>query len=466
VSLQQPSSEAPYAIEPFVAHELGNSSYLVADPAAGDAAVIDPLRDVDQYLERVREHGWNLLYALDTHIHNDFLSGGGELAAAGFGEHLHPSSNGQGAGVLRDGDELRIGALRLRALHTPGHTPEHLSFLLLRDTQPVALFSGGALMVGTIARPDLLGADHTFGLARQALATVREVLAPLPDGVEVFPTHGGGSFCGSSSGDRRTTSIGRERRDNVLMNQADFIDFLATYANQGEFPRYYEAMAPLNRVGAPLLGVPLPGLPRLEPERVEALALAGAALVDVRPHRVFDSGFVPGSLNAGIDGPLSAWVGWLLSLRQQCVLVAGTEEAAVEAQRMLVRIGMDSLPGWLCLSDWQRSGRTLAQMRRGTMADLAAAVMAGERLAVVDARQEREWVAGHVPGAVHALAPEVLRATAGLPDATEVAAYCSSGYRSSLAASLLAGEGRLNPWHIADGVDAWQRLGHPLTRPG
>jgi hydroxyacylglutathione hydrolase len=321
-------------------------------------------------------------------------------------------------------------------------------------------------MVGTIARPDLLGADRTFALARTALATVRDVLAPLPDDVEVLPTHGGGSFCGASSSHERVTSIGRERRENPLMRERSFLDFLAAYTNQGEFPRYYTEMAPLNRAGVAPLGVRLPPLPRLRPADLERLSWDGVTLIDVRPHATFDSGFVPGSINAGVDGPMSAWLGWLLPLHAEHVLVAGSEGEAAVARRMLVRIGMDGAAGWLPFAEWERSGGEPARMRRGGMAELARCLEAGERLAVVDARQEREWVGGHVPGAVHALPPDVLRKAEGLPDGTLVAVYCSSGYRSSLAASLLARDGRLLPWHVVDAVDAWRRLGHPLTVPG
>jgi hydroxyacylglutathione hydrolase len=455
----------PYSIEQLVAEELGNSSYLVADPAAGDAVVIDPVRDVQQYLAKAGEHGWRIVCTLETHLHNDFLSGGAELAAAGHGRHMSPAADG-GAARISGGDVVAVGSLQLRALHTPGHTPEHLSYLLETGSGPAALFSGGALMVGTIARPDLLGADRTFALARQAFATVRDVLAPMDDTLPVFPTHGGGSFCGAATSAERATTIGRERRDNALFDGHDFLPFLARYTNQGEFPRYYRAMAPMNRAGVPLLGVPLGSLRRVDPDEAGRLAHDGAALVDVRAHSEFDAGAAAGSLNAGVEGPMSAWVGWVLELDDPYVLVANSPDQARRAHRMLLRIGMDRASGWLDIAAWERAGRPLARTRRGAMADLADCVTAGEHLAVVDVRQEREWLAGHVPGAVHAMPAEVVDLARTLPPDTVTAVYCSTGYRSSLASSLLARDGRVRPWHITDGVEAWCRLGHPLTVPG
>ncbi len=459
--------EAPLAIEQFVAEELGNSSYVVADLDSGDAAVIDPVRDVEQYVNLVRSRGWNLVCSLDTHIHNDFLSGGAELAAAGFGTYRSPGGHGGPAQTVRHGEEVTLGKLRLQAVHTPGHTPEHLSYLLLDQSRDAhALFSGGALMVGTIARPDLLGADRTFSLAHMAFETVRDVLTPMLDGVDVLPTHGGGSFCGASSSGDRTTSIGRERRENKLFQKTGFMDFLATYANQGEFPTYYAEMAQRNRDGVRLLGVPLAPARQVAADDAEGLRDRGAWLVDVRRHERFDAGYVPGSLNVGLDGPITAWLGWVMPIDDPIVVIAETQNAADQARHKLARIGVDAVQGWMPIEEWSSSGRPLLRMRRGGVADLAGCIAAGERVAVVDVRQEREWVTGHIPGAVHALPPAVGDATRSLPDGTLVAVHCSTGYRSALAVSLLAQDTRISPWHIVDGVDAWKRLGYPVTIPG
>ncbi|MDB5067555.1 MAG: hypothetical protein JWM18_3989 [Chloroflexi bacterium] len=457
-----------FVLEQFVAEELGNSAYLVADPETGDAAVIDPLRDAGQYVERALRRGCTIRWALDTHVHNDFLSGGPELARAGHGRHAVPADGGldPDAVQLRDGDVLPLGRLRLRAWHTPGHTPEHLSFLLEdEDGERLALFSGGALMVGTIARPDLLGPGCTYPLVRAAFSTVRERLVTLSDELPVLPTHGGGSFCGAQSSDERTTTVGRERERNPLLRTDSFFEFLAAHAKQGEYPAYYREMAPRNRRGVALLGISPGAPPRLDGAAVQRERDQGTWLVDIRSHENFDGGFIAGSVNVGLSGPFSAWVGWTIPLDDPMVLITSSSEDAWTAQRQLARIGMDAVRGWLPIEDWDEAAEPLRTIRRGSVEDLAARMEHGEPLVVLDVRQEREWAAGHLPGAVHALPPDVGGVAAGVPADQPIAIHCASGYRSAVAISLLAREGVPNLWHITDGVDRWASLGLPLTTP-
>jgi hydroxyacylglutathione hydrolase len=457
-----------FVLEQFVAEELGNSAYLVADPQTGDAAVIDPLRDAGQYVERALRRGWTIRWALDTHVHNDFLSGGPELALAGHGRHAVPADSGLDpeAVQLRDGDVLPLGCLRLRAWHTPGHTPEHLGFLLEDEAgERLALFSGGALMVGTIARPDLLGPGCTYPLVRAAFTTVQERLSTLPDELPVLPTHGGGSFCGAQSSDERTTTVGRERERNPLLRTGSFFEFLAAYAKQGEYPAYYREMAPRNRRGVAPLGISPAAPARLDGATVQSERAQGAWLVDVRSHAEFDAGFIAGSVNVGLRGPFSAWVGWTIPLDDPVVLIASAREDAWTAQRQLARIGMDAVRGWLPVEEWDESAEPLRTIRRGSVEELAARMERGEPLVVVDVRQEREWAAGHLPGAVHALPPDVSGIAARVPTDQPIAVHCVSGYRSAVATSVLAREGVGNLWHITDGVDRWAALGLPLTTP-
>jgi hydroxyacylglutathione hydrolase len=453
-----------FVVEQFVAEELGNSSYLLADPQTGDAAVIDPLRDAVQYVERAQARGWTIRWALDTHVHNDFLSGGPELAAAGHGRHAVPADGGLDpeALQLRDGDAVPLGRLRLRAWHTPGHTPEHLSYLLEDEGgERLALLSGGALMVGTIARPDLLGPGCTYPLVAAAYTTVRERLSTLPDELPVLPTHGPGSFCGAQASGDRTTTVGRERERNPLLRAGGFFEFLAIHAKQGEYPAYYGEMAPRNRRGVPLLGIS-PAVPRrLDAAAVRRERAQGTGLIDVRSHAEFDAGFIAGSLNVGLGGAFSAWVGWTVSLDDPIVLIARTAEDARTAQSQLARIGMDGVRGWLPIEEWDGTAEPLRTLRRGSVEDLARRMEDGDPLVVLDVRQEREWAAGHLPGAVHLLPPEAGRLAVGVPSDQPIA----TGYRSALAVSLLAREGVGNLWHITDGVDRWTELGLPLTTP-
>ncbi|MDQ2960453.1 MAG: rhodanese-like domain-containing protein, partial [Candidatus Dormibacteraeota bacterium] len=350
--------------------------------------------------------------------------------------------------------------------HTPGHTPEHLSYLLLDAAgSSVALLSGGALMVGTMARPDLLGPSHTFGLSRSAHGTMHRLMAAYRDDLLVLPTHGGGSFCGAASSGDRVTTIGTERRTNPLANAPDLAHFLAIHAKQGEFPAYYPRMAPRNRAAQPGLAGVAPRVDRVTPERFEADVAAGAVVVDCRPHADFDHAHVPGALAVPLHGPFSPWVGWVVDIDATVVLVAASEEDAEEATRQLLRIGFTSVGRWMAFDDWRAQRRPARCVERHTMADLAERILDGDTITVVDVRQEREWAGGHLPGAEHAL-PDAITALAPTLDRdAPVAVHCASGHRSALAASLLLRAGVDNVWHLTDGVEAWQELGYPLVTP-
>jgi hydroxyacylglutathione hydrolase len=451
-------------VEQWVASELGNSSYLVVDRGSGATVVIDPLRDVDRYLAAAGERGWRISASLDTHVHNDFVSGGPDLRAAIGSAFVVPDGSGiAGADQeLSDGEEVTLGALRLRAIHSPGHTPEHLSYLLLdADGESVALFSGGALMVGAMARPDLLGPSRLFELSRRGRETLHGQLLTLPDALCVLPTHGGGSFCGGASSMDRATTIGRERHDNPLATAPDFAHFLALHAKQGRYPAYYARMAPLNRVAAarePGVFVAQLSIPAFD----DAVA-AGAVVVDCRPYAEFDAGHVPGSLCVPVDGAFSAWVGWVVDIDTPVVLVADSAEVAEEATRQLIRIGFTRLPGWLDQQDWISAGRDTGRVARRTMGDIAECILDGDRLTVIDVRQDSEWARGHLPGAVHAFSPEIPGLSDGLDRNAPLAVHCETGYRAALGVSLLLRLGFSDVWHITDGVDAWTALGHPLV---
>jgi hydroxyacylglutathione hydrolase len=449
-------------VEQWVASELGNSSYLVVDRDSGEAVVIDPLRDVDRYLAAAGDHGWRFSSSLDTHVHNDFLSGGPDLRAAVGSALIVPADSGI-AGADRElshGEEIAVGSLRLRAIHSPGHTPEHLSYLLINaDGGLLALFSGGALMVGTMARPDLLGASHTYSQSHRGRDTLRDHLLTLPDDLCVLPTHGGGSFCGASSSDVRVTTIGAERRENPLATAPDFAHFLAIHANQGRYPAYYARMAPLNRAAVPAAGVVAR---RLTPAEFRRDRDGGTIAVDCRPYGDFDGGHVPGSLSIPGDGPFSAWVGWLVDINAPVLLIAESADAAQEATRQLVRIGFDDVRGWLDIHDWIEEGRATRAVTRRTMRDLTGRILAGADITVIDVRQDAEWAAGHLPGAVHALAPDLPAIVDRLDREAPIAVHCATGYRAALGVSLLLLHGFADVWHVIDGVESWSAQGHPL----
>ncbi len=449
-------------IERFVAEELGNSAYLIGSHASGEAIIIDPLRDVEPYLARAEALGLRVKAAVETHLHNDFVSGAREIVHA-TGAMLGASAQ---AGLdypyqpLQDGDELVLGTWRLRVVATPGHTPEHISYLLTSaQGMPEALFSGGSLMVGTLARPDLLGPQHAPALARAAYQTLHERLLVLPDEVTVYPTHGGGSFCAAGAGSKRETTIGQERQHNPLVQAATYRQFLVRYLQQTPYPAYYDRMRALNRHGAPVLGRLLPALRPLSVAEVALALRQGVVVVDVRPFGDYDAAHIPGSLNVGIDGPVSAWVGWVLPPETPLVLLGASEEDEREAQRQLLRIGYDRLLGRLegGLAAWQEAGEPVRSTRQMTVADLAAALEQGAALTVVDSRETHEWAAGHIPGAVLMPVARIAQEANTLPREAPVVVHCAHGYRSSLAASLLERVGLPEVVHVTDGYEEWVR---------
>lgn len=450
-------------VESFVAEELGNSAYLVGSRTTGEAILIDPLRDVEQYLARAEALGLRVVAALETHIHNDFVSGAREVAHA-TGAELGASVE---AGLayshrpLRDGDTLALGDWWLRVVATPGHTPEHISYLL-HDSHgvPEALFSGGSLMVGTIARPDLLGPAQTPALARAAYQALYARLLVLPDEVTVYPTHGGGSFCAAGASDERATTIGHERASNSLIQAQTYQQFLTRYLQLGPYPAYYDRMRALNRQGAPLLGRMLPALRPLTIEEVErALREQDAVVIDVRPFADYDAGHIPGSLNAGIDGPLSAWVGWVLTPEMPLVLLSASRDDEREAQLELLRIGYDRILGSVegGIAVWRAAGRSVRNIPQVTTADLATALEQGDALTILDSRELSEWAEGHIPGAVWLPVGRIPDEGHRLPREAPIAVHCAHGYRSAVAASLLERAGIPDIQHVTDGYEEWQR---------
>src|SRR4029077_10598712 len=269
---------AMYTVEAIPAHELGNSSFLVADTDHGVGFVVDPLRDIERYVQAASRLHVKLSYSLDTHLHNDFVSGRRELAAEA----------GANIDELDPGRDLTIGNLTVQAIHTPGHTPDHKSYVLSEGGRPRALFSGGAVMVGAIARTDLFGPHLAVHLALEALTTLQVRLRALPDDIRVYPTHGAGSFCAAGGGSGHETTLGHERKTNPFLLTTDVMSFLARALDQGRYPTYYRDMSAINRGGAPLIGITQPPLTMLSAGEVARMMDAGAAVVDVRPGREYD----------------------------------------------------------------------------------------------------------------------------------------------------------------------------------
>jgi len=446
-----------YTVEAVPASELGNTSFVVADTDRGVGVVIDPFRDIERYLNLADDLHVKLTHALDTHLHNDFVSGRRELAA----------EVGSNTDEIAAGDELTFGDISLRALHTPGHTPDHKAYLLSEGGHPRALFSGGAVMLGAIARTDLFGPHLAVHLALEALTTLQVRLRGMPDYLRVFPTHGGGSFCGAGGRSGHETTLGHERATNPFFQTTELMPFLARLLNQPRYPAYYRDMAAINRGVPPLVGRRLPALAPLSVAEVARMMDSGAAVIDVRDGREYDRGHIPGSYSIGLEGGVSVWAGWLVTRGRPMVLAGGTHAQHLIAQRQLLRIGYDSVAGELDggIDAWSESGREVSTFETVDVEDMATWVLSAEPMTVLDVRDEHEWTSGHVPGAVHMYVPDVPFRAAEIPREAPVAVHCASGYRAGIAASLLEQAGLARIVHVNGEYSDWDRLHLAESRP-
>lgn len=445
----------------FFVRGLGHASYLIGDADAGVAAVIDPRRDIGAYLSLADEEALRVVEILETHVHNDYVSGAEELRrATGATVRIGASAGASRPHEpLHDGDELRVGALRIRAVATPGHTPDHLAFLvadLSRADEDWILLSGGALLVGTAARPDLLGGPEEARAAAAALfETLRDRIASLPDWIEVYPTHGSGSLCGSGIGGKRWSTIGFERRHNPALHQPDadaFTRFIL--GDQPSVPMYWRRMRPTNQAGA----TPLSDLRDPEPMTADELAHAaghGAVVLDTRPPERFAAGHIPGAVSVALRDTLGQWAGSMIPIDREVILVLERSADLGPVMSQLRRAGFDRVVGYLHGGAAAWTGDSEALRRVGPKE------LATEGATVIDVRESSEWHAGHIAGAVHLPAAQLPFRLDELPDGP-IVVVCGSGYRSTIAASYLAREGRATVANLAGGMDAYRAAGLPI----
>ncbi len=472
--MSERTSVAAFFVEQFVDPGLGNSSYLIGSHADKIAVLIDPLRDIDAYLAAAERNSVQIVSVLETHLHADFVSGAREIAnhtGAVIGASLEANLGFDHQPLVED-DELPMGAFTLRVLETPGHSPEHLSFLVTSaDGQtPSAIFSGGALIVGGAARTDLVAQDQTAPLARQLYHTLHDKFLILPDEVAVYPTHGAGSFCAAGSASTsadRTTTIGRERQHNHLAQAANETDFLErALSNLGSYPFYYRFMRGLNQRGPTLLGG-LPLLTELSAAEVHSQTESSTLILDVRSKEAFTAGHIPGAYAIQTNAPLSVWAGWLIPFNAPLVLVADSAEQRVEASRQLLRIGYDDLRGYLAggLDAWASAGYPVETVPTLPVTEVRDRLRQGEKLAVLDVRQDSEWQVGHIPGALHIEAGRLPYDDLPLPTDRPLVVQCSSGVRSMAAISVLRRRGYTNLIQMLGGFEQWKESGFEVERP-
>ncbi|HUG27114.1 MAG TPA: rhodanese-like domain-containing protein [Gemmatimonadales bacterium] len=467
----------------FYDESLAQASYLIGCAGSGEAVVVDPNRLVDQYMAAAESEGVHIVGVAETHIHADYLSGTRELAAR-TGAQMYLSACGTPdwhyafasdpkITLLREGDEIRVGNVALRAVHTPGHTPEHLSFLVTDGavaTEPMGACTGDFVFVGDVGRPDLL--EKAAKVAGASDSAARDLWRSLeafkthPDHLQIWPGHGAGSACGKGLSAMPQSTLGYERRYNWAFGAENEDEFVAmVLAGQPEPPRYFGIMKRLNREGPALLGS-LPSPERVKESLLRALLKDGAVVVDTRPASAFAAEHVPGTLNIPLNKSFTTWAGSLLPYDRDLYLIMAEANAdAVEAAvRNLVLIGLDRVTGYLgaeAVSRWAQSGQPTGSIDHVSVADLRAG---SNGALIVDVRAESEWDAGHLPGAIHIPLPELEERLGEIPTDRDVVTHCQGGGRSAIAASLLKARGYDRVANLAGGYSAWVAAGLPVER--
>ena len=459
-------------IEQFVIEGLGHQSYCILDSESGTAAVVDPRLDTDVYLQAAQRAQARITHILETHIHNDYITGSRELVArtgatiyASAVDPLHYEHQ-----PVREGDHFNVGSLSFTALATPGHTPEHVSYLLHEpgEKAPSALFSGGSLLTANAGRTDLLGKELMLTLTRQQYHTLRRLLDTLPGQVRVYPTHGAGSFCMSTSSDSaRSTTIAQERLVNpaaVAKDEGEFVQ--RQIAGYSEYPSYYRYMGPTNKEGPRILGA-IPTPPPLSPQEVQERMRSGVPLVDGRWRETFAREHVPGSLNIELDSSFSTYVGWTLPFNVPIMILIEDEDRRREAVVQLIRIGYERVEGYVDggIQAWKAAALPTGQfpsMDIETLYKRWSPRSCREPFVVLDVRRSDEWRDGHIPGALHVHIGDLAQRINELPRDQPIVTLCRTGHRAEIAASMIAASGR-EVIAVREGMEEWIKRGWPSS---
>jgi len=474
-------------VKRFYDAKLAQASYLVASTGTGHAIVIDPNRDIEQYLLAAADEGVAISHVTETHIHADFVSGSRELAARAQAQLLLSNEGGPdwryafaadaGAVLLEDGNRFDVGSVRFEAKHTPGHTPEHLMFLVTdtsADDQPLAAVTGDFLFVGDVGRPDLLErAAHVAGSmdgAARALFHSLRVLEPLPDHLQIWPGHGAGSACGKGLGALPQSTLGYERRTNWALKITSESDFVRqVLEGQPEPPAYFAAMKRINRDGPPARAAQA-APDCLDVDRLAAVLDAGTLVIDTRPAAAFAKAHIPATMNIPLNRSFTTWAGALVPYTAPFYLIVDQHgpnaHGLQEVLRDLSMIGLEQVAGYAdtaVVREWGASGRPTENVPRVDAG--RAASMAREHAAIVlDVRSRAEWSGGHVPGATHIPLAELPRRIEQLSGERPIIVHCQGGARSAIAASLLLARGAAPVHDLAGGFNEWQAAGLPSER--
>ncbi len=464
-----------YFYDPALAH----ASYMVGCQRANVAVVIDPGRDVEQYLAMAEREGLKLIAVAETHIHADYVSGARELADR-IGAKLYLSDEGPAdwkyqfasqydSRLVRDGDSFLIGNIAFQVMHTPGHTPESISFVLTDKgsgaDKPMGIFTGDFVFVGSIGRPDLL--EEAAGVIGSAKSGGRDLFhsvnkfRQLPDYLQIWPAHGAGSACGKGLGAIPSSTVGYEKLFNPGLQFDDedaFVEYIL--ADQPEAPKYFAVMKQVNKEGPAVMG--RTGIPvAVDPARMETLT-SGATLLDVSDNKRFARGHVPGSINIPVDR-LAAWAGWLVDYSKPAYLIAETEQLP-EAVRVLRKIGLDDVAGVFERKAVEDFGLATQSYRIASPREIGDEIERGD-VTLIDVRSNEEWQAGHVPTAIHRFLGQMPQNVSDIDGRKPIVVQCQSAARSAIAASVLQAAGR-SVINLAGGFAAWQDAGLPVTVPG
>jgi hydroxyacylglutathione hydrolase len=446
---------------------LAHASYILI--SEGEAVIVDPQRDVEMYCEAAAAHGAKIRHVFETHLHADFVSGHRELAArTGAQIYIGARANATFPHVaVQDGSEIRVGTMRIRVLETPGHTPESICLLVTdeeKSPKPWAILTGDTLFLGDVGRPDLSKTHTPEELAGMLFDSLHEKILTLPDDVLVSPAHGAGSLCGRNMRAERSSTIGTERVTNYALQIKSRDEFIRELtSNLPSRPEYFLQDAELNRTGAAALSE-LPELRAISaPELAEEME-NGANVLDVRPGDAFAVAHVPGSINIALSGQFASWAGIILGLSARPILVADAPEQISEARMRMARVGIEDVRGYLQdgIEGWKKAGLPLASLKQVSVQTLDE-WQPSRNMHVVDVRRDSEFAAGHIANAVSIPLNGAISAALPVEPDALIAVHCKSGYRSTIACSLLQRTGFKNVVNVTGGFDAWREAELPIV---